>query len=467
MVDTFKWSSVTSTEVVESDYRLEATVFNIDARNAKETVEKYNYGSKFLGELLNGCYYGGRLKRNYIDKYSNDAIGFLGSSEMLAVLPKPEKYISKTDANIEQIQVKKNTILISRSGTIGNLTLVNDTLSKFLVSEHAIRIETKEFPGFLYAYFKTDIGQALIKSNIYGAVVDQIEPEHLATIKVPDFPSDIKRKINKKIIDSFSLRDVSNEKIIEAEQILVNQLELEPLNELNVKLFDTNIGFQNFSVQTSFLEDRFDASFHIPIANAILDLLGSKDVEVLSLGDRRLTKQIILPGRFKRHYVPKDEGIVFLGGKQIYELDPSNKKYLSPKLHQERIASQLFLHENMIVITCSGTIGKVNIIPKHWENWTMSQHVLRAIPVDDSIAGYLYIWLNSDYGKVLINRFTYGSVVDEIDDNHLSEVQVPVIKDTKVMRTINELALSANALRSQAYYLEQKAIKQVVDGLMN
>jgi len=147
--------------------------------------------------------------------------------------------------------------------------------------------------------------------------------------------------------------------------------------------------------------------------------------------------------------------------KQIFELDPSNKKYLSIKKHKDRIAKQLYLYENMIVITCSGTIGRVNIIPKHWENWTMSQHVLRIVPANNKIAGYLYIWLNSDYGKSLIQRHIYGSVVDEIDNSHLSKVPVPILHDEQIMQEINQLALQANKLRSEAYYEEQKAIREL------
>lgn len=100
--------------------------------------------------------------------------------------------------------------------------------------------------------------------------------------------------------------------------------------------------------------------------------------------------------------------------KQLGELNPSNIKYLSIDQHNERISNQLFLKQNMIAVTCSGTIGKVNIIPKHWENWTLNQHVMRIILASNSIAGYIYCWLNSDYGYELITRHTYGAVVDEL-----------------------------------------------------
>lgn len=59
----------------------------------------------------------------------------------------------------------------------------------------------------------------------------------------------------------------------------------------------------------------------------------------------------------------------------------------------------------------------------------------------------------------LITRFTYGSVVDEIDDNHVSQITIPLLKSTDIQTKINNLALEANEKRYEAYKLEQKAME--------
>ena len=150
---------------------------------------------------------------------------------------------------------------------------------------------------------------------------------------------------------------------------------------------------------------------------------------------------------------------MFIGGKQLWELDPCNKKYLSLSQHGERIEKQLELHENMTLITCSGTIGKVALVGKHWENWAANQHIIRVVPADDSIAGYLNIFLASDYGYRLITRHIYGAVIDEIDDTHVSRIPIPLLKNHDVQLQINALALKANEKRYEAYKLEQKALE--------
>lgn len=87
----------------------------------------------------------------------------------------------------------------------------------------------------------------------------------------------------------------------------------------------------------------------------------------------------------------------------------------------------------MCTVTCSGTIGKVMIVPRHWEGCTLNQHVMRIKPTSDNVAGYIYAWLDSPYAKPLIVRNTYGTVVDEIDDNQLSTVAIPLLNNKKSM----------------------------------
>ena len=71
----------------------------------------------------------------------------------------------------------------------------------------------------------------------------------------------------------------------------------------------------------------------------------------------------------------------------------------------------------------------------------------------------IYVFLSSDYGNCLIKRYTYGSVVDEIDDNHVSQIPFPLLKDTSIQNEINTLALEANQKRYEAYKAEQQAIQ--------
>lgn len=67
--------------------------------------------------------------------------------------------------------------------------------------------------------------------------------------------------------------------------------------------------------------------------------------------------------------------------------------------------------------------------------------------------------MQSSYGYYLITRFTYGSVVDEIDDNHVRQIPIPILKNPIIQQRINDLALQANEKRYEAYKLEQEALR--------
>ena len=258
------------------------------------------------------------------------------------------------------------------------VSYVSKTLENQSISDDVIRIETRPYPGYVYTYLKSKIGRLLIETNNYGAVIKHIEPQHLNHIPIPNPPPILKQTIHNLIEESFKLRDESNELMDEAQALLKEALQLPDVEELQTEQADQKAGILNYFVPLNELGNRLDASYHVPIVQAIERHLEKTAKEIVKVGDSRISQSVILPGRFKRVYVEEGSGIVFFGGKQIYELDPSNKKYLSISQHGDRkIKNQLTLRENMTMITCSGTIGKVTIVPKHWEGWTANQHIIR------------------------------------------------------------------------------------------
>lgn len=461
--DSVKWSSVPLSEVFERGSRLEASVYGIEGKRAREILENCRWElATITGENgLATTFHRPRFKRVFVE---NSNLPIYQPSQITEIYPKPYLWISdKTKANLDALRVKKNQILMTCSGTIGKCTLVSKTLDDCIFSHDLLRIETlnENDVGYLYAFLKSDIGQTLIQANNYGAVISHIEPHHLDNIPIPNPQALIKIEIHNLVMNSFALRDESNELLDQAEQILINELNLPPLDEFKTERFDNKAEIQNFTVKLSELSERLEASYHNPNVRAILKHITKHADEVTTLEDSRLVSKIILPSRFKRVYVGAGQGVLFFGGKELLELTPKGEKFLSLKHHSDRIKSELTLDENMIMITCSGTIGKIAIVPKHWKGWTANQHILRVVPANKNIAGYVYAWLNTDYGKELITRFNYGAVVDEIDHRHIAQVQIPLLKNKDIQKTINDLVLEANQKRYESHLLEQEAIQTI------
>ena len=459
-----KWCPVTLSDVIANDKRLEATVFDVEATQARNIVEHGKFPVTMIGGSsgLATAYMCGRFKRVWVEKSD---FPIYQPATIVDVKPKPEGYISRrATSSIDALRVSKGQILLTRSGTIGKVSFVSATLDNLILSDDLLRINCKvpEDAGYVYTFLKSRIGSKILLSKNYG-IISHIEPEHLENVPIPNPPSEIKRHIHKLISSSYELRDESNDLIEQATGLLTNELQLPALSELKVCYWKNHLSIQTFNVRLSALAGRLDASYHVPIVDAITEHFRQYAEEVTVVGDERVSKEVILPGRFNRVYVEENHGRVFIGGKQLHELDPSNKKYLSNVHHGDRIAKQLELHENMTLITRSGTIGKVALVGKHWENWVGSEHIIRIVPANLDIAGYLYIFLASDYGFPLITRFTYGSVVDEIDDNHVRAIPIPFLKNREVQQQINSLALEANQKRYEAYQQEQEALRVLDD----
>ena len=457
-----KWCSVSLAEMVERGKRLEASVFDVEAKQAHDLVKDNKYGcSVLLGDegIIDTAYYPGRFKRIYCDR--ENGVPFYLPSQMTDIYPKADKYISKlTKCDIDELKLKEKTLLLTRSGTIGSISLVSKTILGTVFSDDVIRVTFKNDYdlGYAYTYLKSKVGNTILQTNGYGSVITHLETEHLSETPIPNAPIEIRKKIHNLIMKSYSLRDESNALIDQAQALLVKELNLPPISEIKVDTLDKSKSIQAFNVKLSEMAGRADASYHVPIVDAIVDILKKNAAEVTTVGDERISSDIILPGRFKRVYVEEGYGVTFFSGKNISELDPSDKRYLSFAQHDKKIKDELTIKQNMILVTCSGTIGNTVLVPKHWDNWAMTHDIIRLVPTSD-LYGYLYIWLQSEYCNAIIQSYAYGSVVQHIEKEHIKSCPVPILKNQDVQKQINDLALQANEKRYQAYLLEQEALK--------
>lgn len=465
--DKLNFTSVSLTEVFNNKLRLEANAFNLEAKVAKQKILSNKYGIVNLWSkngLVETAFHRPRFKRIYVD---HKEIPFFQPSSITEVYPKPSKYISaKTDTNLESLKVKKGMLLMTVSGTIGKVAIAGKKLENQVFSHDMLRLfgKGKYDTGYIYCYFLTEIGQHILQSNNYGAVIKHIEPEHLQNVIIPNAPELLKKEIHELVIESYDLRDESNDLIDKAESILYQELQLKPIEELKTEYFDNSVELRNYTTKLSDLRLRLDGSYHIPIVQLIEQEIKKNAKEISSIG--KLSKNIILAGVFKRTYVDRENGVPFLGGRDITQLNPKVEKFLSKAVHKARIKKELEVFENYVLISDRGTIGKVQIVPKHWNGWAVSQNIIKVIAKSNDLAGYLFCFLNSDYGQVLIKREIYGSVVDMIDNKNVGGIHVPLLKNEKKQKKINDLVLQANELRYQAYLKEQEAIKKM-EGIIN
>ena len=123
------------------------------------------------------------------------------------------------------------------------------------------------------------------------------------------------------------------------------------------------------------LDLRMDASYYNPAVLHALSTLKQSGMRLEQLGT--ITSNIFIPPRFRRVYVEPEFGIPFLQGSHVVHFRPADVKYLSRSAHKK--IERWIIQAGWLLVTCSGTIGRVTICPREWDGWAASQHILRII----------------------------------------------------------------------------------------
>ena len=195
---------------------------------------------------------------------------------------------------------------------------------------------------------------------------------------------------------------------------------------------------------------RMDAGHYNPVVFEALDTLAQSGMKLKPL--RKVTRSVYLPARFKRIYVEKDAGLPFLQGSHVVQFQPADVKYLSPRSY--RNISKIVIKAGWLLVTRSGTVGRVALCPREWDGWAASEHIIRVVADKKRCpAGYLCAFLASPLGQAQLSASIHGAVVDELTDKQVGDVLVPVPQSKADWSLVNgidkamrkSLKLSANS----------------------
>lgn len=450
---------VNSTNLLNDIYRLNAEYYQENIKiNISENIE-FKPLSDFATVLFPGIF-----KRILVDN-NKYGIGFLTTSEMMIIEPKPEKYLStELTQNLDIYRVADNTLLVSRSGTIGNTIYVNDDLINLTITEDALRVSPYDsyLIGLLYFYLISDYGNGLITGKKSGAVIDHIYEDDLLRIPIPVFD---KNKIDF-FFQKFQLvkrkREVANSLIRKARSLVLQYNNLPILDETEIETLDPNKEAEIRLVSSKeFTTDyRLDAHFYNPLAKKAAD-----NIVKFSRSSRpmyEISDCSFRGGRSARNYVDREHGTPFLSGKNIIQIRP-DIKFLSNS--ETSNINEMLVKKNWILITRSGTLGRTVFVWNNYEDFTASEHLIRVVPNENEIdEGYLYAFLSSDYGYHQLLRYRHGAVIDEITEDQISQTLIP-IPTIDNQKDIGDLVRQAYNLRAEAINLEDEAQKILTEAL--
>jgi type I restriction enzyme S subunit len=464
----FYWNAIKSEWVFsDTSTRLDASFYSRDVGKARILLDKIKKkGIKITTisdfSFTSQIFWPERFKRKYVKEGKGKP--FLMPKEVFQFLPQPRKFIVDFSNNL---LVKEGWILITRSGSIGRCLLTNKILSlNFVLSDDLIRIipSNEKEVGYIYTFLNTWIGQAFLTKTQYGETVKHIEPEHIGNIPLPLLPESDIEEIDKKTLEAHKLREEAQELLFKAEKLLHEELDLPIMTEENVNYLgsekEKSAKAYTVKSQKIFVKNlRLNAISYFPTCLLAESLLEKKEGEgkfkLKKL--KEISQKIFTPARFKRIYVKPSEGIPLLQGSHIPMVRYFDLKYIS------RITENLdsyIIRKDWILVTCSGTVGRVFLTTKFCDGWAATNHMTRIIPSDEVNAGYLTIFLQSSYALSQLEALIYGGVVEEIGEagELVGEILVPV-PSQPIQEKIGRMVVEAYEKKDQANILENQAIK--------
>lgn len=454
-----KVKNIPSSWIARDGLRLDCNPYMTGALEARIRLEKLACNKESLADLTKGhdggIYNGPHFSRNYVED-AEHGVQFLGSSSMLQADLGNLPYLRRKDAEspkLSYLKILPGMTLISCSGTIGRMVYARPEMSEMWSSQHIMKVvpdETKVPPGYLYAFLSSKFGVPLVTSGTYGSIIQSIEPEHIAGLPVPRL-GDIEEKANLLVEEAASLRT-------RASQILVSAVhELERLSNLDkLKPPSSPTPFSCVSVRSTTVQERFDAFFHSPYGNQVVEQLKAGRNDTTTIGELALT--IVEPNRFKRIRVDDpDYGVRFFGTSALMWSEPI-EMYFLPKSQQGM--HQYIVTEQTVLIPrsgqLSGIIGSAVLPYGSILGSAVSEDAIRINCSCATSAGYVFVALTSQYGLRQLKARAYGSSIPHLDVHQIGRVVVPDPGEAERCR-IGEQGSKVSQLRNAAVEKEREA----------
>ena len=193
---------------------------------------------------------------------------------------------------------------------------------------------------------------------------------------------------------------------------------------------------------------RLDAAHFDPEVTAIVSRLKESGLDLARLGD---LADLDLPGQFSRIWTQVPEhGVPYLNASDLLNLfalgRPHAQRFLSHETNTD--LSALIIREGWLLMTCSGTIGRVFRVPKRLDGWAATHDLIRIKP-RKGMAGYLLAWCFTGAAQALILKDTHGGQIDHVTDKQVAELFVPILPESQI-RAIDREVLRALATRERA-----------------
>lgn len=356
-----------------------------------------------------------RFKRAYAAP-GEEYVSYLRPYDVFEFLPPEADRLSITRTeSLDDYRIQAGDLLQTCSGrNLGPLTIADEYLARFALSHDMIRVTIKDEIDRYYtlAVLQSPTGQALLRGDLNGSVIDHITSEQVRAVQIP-FIESIRAEVAQLMREAIETRQAARTVLREVVERLDQRYPVDPSRPLR----------DGWTVKASRLGARLDAAFHSQHVADVRELLKSDGG--VPLGEAaRIRKP---GGRPKLYYVDPGQGTPLLSGRQILQLDVVGAKDIAARSMDKD--SGYGLGEGWIVFQADGraeeSLGYPAVVLEERAEWFASGHVGRAIPNDRAHTGWIWASMASAIVQQQIAALACGSVVDALYERDLEGVVIP------------------------------------------
>jgi len=444
--------SIVNKETVKKnnpDFRIDSEFFLKEFIRADSLVaqKKHKKLKDFRASLLS---FGAYSLNNFVE-YKEEGIPFIrcvnmknGRIDFSSML-----YIdAQAHSLLHKSEVRPETVLLSMSGSIGNVALASKRWKYPINSNQDIaKIYTNGNlnPHFLYAFLLGKFGQNYLKREARGSVQQHVFLSQIENFEIPCFSSSFEKEIQKTIEVAEGLFFSAEQNYATSQSILLSELDL---NNYQPNLQNTAIcNFQDSLAKTG----RLDAEYYQPRYAQMVSAIKNYGGGYKKLGD--CVK--LIKGEEVGADAYQDEGVPFIRVSNISPFGLTEEKFISDELYQTLLHCQP--KQNDILISKDASPGVAYHLSEIPKKMVISGGVLRLQKTTDAINhASLTLILNSILVKEQINRDAGGSVILHWRPDQVQDTLIPIIPEA-LQKTIKENLDESKKLRQQSQTLLQNA----------
>jgi hypothetical protein len=344
--------------------------------------------------------------------------------DIFRYVPWSDKILSRSQVTqFERLEIKRGWLFLVCSGrNLGPVSIADAFCEQFAMSHDMVRIAVEPCEDLFYvaAFLSTAHGQAAIRTDMNGSVIDHTDEKLVAALRYPVVNDTLRKHAAKLFLQGFEKRETARLLLAETQRAYLQHFRLDSVEAK----FDAETLARRFTVLRSELSDRSDAEPRAPRYTAWRDQIMRAGGCVLS----EIATVFKPASRYKTNYVDDPQhGVAMMNGRQISQYRAIALRWMS--LSAFKNPDQFRLQQGTTLLTADGraeeNLADCALVTQDRAGWGASGHVHRVTPRAGINPGLVYLACSCAPVQAQLKALATGSVVDALSDVDVASVTVP------------------------------------------